>query len=74
MDEEKVDGANAEIVDRGLGGGQQGVSCQFGPPDLGGHEQFVARDSVGADARPDRCFVPIHAGGVDMSIADIDRL
>ena len=43
-------------------------------PDLGGHEQFVALDSRGAQAVADLALVLIDLRGVDMAIAEPQRL
>src|SRR3979409_1098360 len=43
-------------------------------PDLGGHEHVVAPDPRGAQALADLAFVLIDLGGVDVAIAELQRL
>ena len=46
----------------------------MGGPDFGGQENLVAPDAGGADALADLAFVLIDLRGIDMAVAELDRL
>ena len=47
----------------------QVAGVQLVMPDLGGQENFPARNAAGGDAIANFRFVLVHLGGIDMTVA-----
>src|SRR5665213_3131572 len=63
-----------QLAEAVLGGAFEIVRREMRGPDLGGHEHVVALDSGGAQAVADIAFVLVDLRGVDVAIAEPQRL
>jgi hypothetical protein len=71
MQQEEIDPLGLEVLEAALGGLDQALVGEIGRPDLGGEENGVAVHPGFADAAADLGLVVVHAGGVDVAVAEL---
>ena len=74
MDEDEIDLTDAELLQASVHRTLEGAIVEVFRRDLGGDEDVVAGDARGADPLPDPIFVAVGRGGVDVPVADAERL
>jgi hypothetical protein len=74
VDQVQVEGVESEALERRLERPASALLAGVLDPQLGRDEQLVARDAGGADRSADFCFVLVGSGGVDVPVADGERL
>ena len=74
VEQVEVDVVQAQALQTGVEGAQRAVVALVVVPELGRHEQLLARDAAGANAGADVCFIAVDARGVDVAVADAQRL
>ncbi len=74
VDEDQVDRGEAEPVEAPAHRLRRPLATVVVVPDLGGDEELVARDAGRADRPPDALLVAVHGRGVDVPVADLERL
>src|SRR5882724_4511744 len=74
MQQQQVDFVQAQPRQALLGGSLEIVRFEMGGPDLGRQKDFVAPDAGSTDGLADLTFVLIHLRGVDVTIAEPQRL
>ena len=53
---------------------ERGIIAVIAVPDLGGHKQFLARDSALANPQAHALLIAVYSGGVNVPITAGDRL
>jgi hypothetical protein len=71
VDEEQVDVVELQLGERPVEGPERVVPAVEAVVELGGHEDLLARDAGVADALADALLVPVHLGGVDVPVTDL---
>ena len=74
MQQQQIDFGKPEFCQALLGGALEIVRREMVGPDFGGHEHFVALYPRGAQALADLALVLIDLRGVDVALAEPDRL
>jgi hypothetical protein len=74
VEPQQVELVDAELPGALLEGVQGGVVAVVADPDLGLNEDIVAVEARAADALADLALVAVGGGGVDMAVADPQRL
>ena len=73
VDQEQVDGVDAQVGERLVGGLECVVVRVESVVELAGDEHLVARDVGPVDALTDLLLVAVHLGRVDVAVADVER-
>lgn len=74
VQQQQVDLGQAQSHQAFLGRTLQIVGSEMRGPDLGGEEDLIALHARGTQALADLAFVLVHLRGVDVAIAEPDRL
>src|SRR5262249_27166225 len=74
VDQQEIDVRQLELGDAVARRALEVARSQIARPDLGDEEDIVARHARGAQPLADRFLVAIQRGGVDMAVAEPDRL
>ena len=74
MDQIEVDVVHAEAAEALGKGLQRRVEAVIGVPELRRDEDLLARDIRARDRSPDALLVAVGGGGVDVAVADLERL
>ena len=73
MDQRKIDPIDAETLQAAFDRALQIAGGDVRGPNFGGQENLVARHPGGTQARPDRRFVLVGGGGIDMPVTGLER-
>jgi len=74
VDEQQVEMVEAETLQARLRRSFELLRFELGPPDFRGHEDLVARKVRGAQAGTHGLLIVIAGRGVDMPVADLERM
>ena len=74
VQEQQVEAVHLQVAQRVLGCTPQVVGRVLLAPDLRGEEELLARDPAGGEPAPDLTFVAVGARGVDVPVADRERV